>query len=68
MRRLISPLPQYAFIEWCSFEKKDKHRDNFTLTLPFTVKVTQKKFDMKYTHMIQSPYKKQYGKESLHIL
>jgi hypothetical protein len=29
MRGAISPLLQYAFIAWCSVEKK--HRDNFTV-------------------------------------
>jgi len=31
MSRAIPPLPQYAFMAWCSAEKK-KHRNNFTFT------------------------------------
>jgi len=31
MHGTISPLPQYAFMAWCSVKKK--HRDNFTFTL-----------------------------------
>jgi len=32
MRGTILPLPQYAFMAWCSVKKK--HRDNFTLLYP----------------------------------
>jgi hypothetical protein len=35
MRGAIHPLPQYAFIAWCSV----KRRDTFTFTLPFVVVV-----------------------------
>jgi hypothetical protein len=31
MSEAIPPLPQYAFMAWCSVKKK--HRDNFTFTL-----------------------------------
>jgi hypothetical protein len=31
MSGTILPLPQYAFMAWCSVKKK--HRDNFTFTL-----------------------------------
>jgi hypothetical protein len=34
MHGVIPPLPQYAFMAWCSV--KEKHRDNFTFyLLPF---------------------------------
>jgi hypothetical protein len=35
MSGAIPPLPQYAFMAWCSVKKKEKYRDNFTFTLPF---------------------------------
>jgi len=33
MRGATPPLPQYAFMAWCSVKKK--HRDNFSFTLPY---------------------------------
>jgi hypothetical protein len=34
MRGAILPLPQYAFVAWCSL--KQEYRDNFNFTLPYT--------------------------------
>jgi hypothetical protein len=50
MSGAIPPLPQYAFMAWCSV----KHRDNstFTFTLPFTVKAKLKNL---YTQKVQVP-------------
>jgi hypothetical protein len=31
MHGTIPPLPQYAFMAWCSV--KERHRDNFTFTI-----------------------------------
>jgi len=41
MRGARVPLPQYAFMAWCSYKKAQ--RDNFTLTLNYL------KFFSKYT-------------------
>jgi len=38
VRGAVPPLPQYAFMAWCSVKKKE-HRDNFTFT--FTVPCSQ---------------------------
>jgi hypothetical protein len=35
MSGAIPPLPQYAFMAWCSVTKK--HRDSFTFTFTFTI-------------------------------
>jgi hypothetical protein len=30
----IPPLPQYAFMAWCSVKEEKEHRDKFTFILP----------------------------------
>jgi hypothetical protein len=43
----------------CSNKKQEQHRNKTTKPqIPFqnTVKITQKKFDIKYTHNIQGPH------------
>jgi hypothetical protein len=36
MRGVIPPLPQYAFMAWCSVKK---HKDNFTFALKEEFKI-----------------------------
>jgi hypothetical protein len=35
-REAIPPLPQYAFMVWCSVKRK-KHRNYFTFNLPYQI-------------------------------
>jgi hypothetical protein len=34
MHGAVTPLPQYAFMVWCSVKKEEKHRDNFKSHAP----------------------------------
>jgi hypothetical protein len=43
----------------CSNNKTKTAQKQNEETIQNTVKITQRKFDMKYTHIIQDPHKKQ---------
>jgi hypothetical protein len=64
MRGAILPVPQYAFMAWCSVKKE--HRDNFIFTFTFTFTFNFTQTPIQWVPVVLYPRVKRLERETDH--